>query len=115
MTKQHSLQFEYRTKHILLKEGKNLPVANAKKTLVGKAVHPRVKKLLTVACLKRWSKKCTTDAEHIPLELRWFDDSHKPHSKDEYLPSYVIETIVPHDDSNDFSDDDFDSDDDDDN
>jgi predicted GIY-YIG superfamily endonuclease len=95
MTKSQSLQFEYRLKHINLGAGKDLPADNGKYKVNGKLVHHRVRKMLIVACLKKWSKKCTVDACEVPLTLEWYQPEEKPCSSEPYLPIYVTEVTVP--------------------
>lgn len=94
MTKSESLQFEYRAKYVKLTEGKQSLANNAQHKEDGKKVRERVRKMLIVANLKKWSKKCVRDACDVPLTVKWYMPREMPSQSLPYLPEYVSQEIV---------------------
>jgi predicted GIY-YIG superfamily endonuclease len=94
-TKRGSLQFEYRVKHAKLALEGKLLARNAKCNQAGRKLHPKVKAMISVACLHHWTKKMKADgveASDIPMNLKWYNHDEKPHSDSEtYLPDYITE------------------------
>lgn len=89
MTRGMALQLEYRMKHITI---------GASNKILGKEkctnTHPRVKKMIAVCNLAKWTKKCTVEAKDVPLRIKWFMKEFKPDDDEKYLPPYVTEIII---------------------
>jgi hypothetical protein len=90
----HALGFEKRVKHILLScDAAAATIQTARRTEANQPVHERVRKMLMMCNLERWTKKCPLASEN-PLFFVWYDAAHKPHHNSlhpPYLPMHVHE------------------------
>jgi len=80
-TRGMAYSFEKRAKHIRLCDGDGTLADNGKYDANDKLVHQRVRKMIIMCNLERWSKKCPPAAT-IPLRFEWYMPQLKPAADD---------------------------------
>lgn len=87
-------QIEYKIKHSALSLGDGTPARFAMRKADGGLVYEKVRKMIILVNLPKWTKKCTRQAVGVPLTISWFMPDEMPSSKYAYLPPYVKEEII---------------------
>lgn len=87
-------QIEYKIKHSVLSLGDGTNARFAMRKADGNLVHEKVRKMIILVNLPKWTKKCTRSAVGVPLTISWFMPDEMPSSQYAYLPPYVKEEII---------------------